>query len=245
MRDYMSKNREREILKLLLARKKITVHELSQLLFASESSVRRDLMSLEKQQLIKRVHGGAVIEENSISTLKIPFVIRELEQSDAKIEMAKQAVNYIDDYDVLFLDASSSAYNLVPFLATKNHLTVITSGIKTLLKLGEYGIKAISTGGDLLPSCQSLVGEGAHRTIKSYNADAVFFSCRGLSEDGFLTDISDAENYVRRCMIEQSKKSYLMCASNKLGKKYFHNLCRASEITKIICDSQLPPEYTK
>lgn len=245
MEDYMSKNREREILKLLLARKKITVHELSQLLFASESSVRRDLMSLEKQQLIKRVHGGAVIEENSISTLKIPFVIRELEQSDAKIEMAKQAVNYINDYDVLFLDASSSAYNLIPFLATKNHLTVITSGIKTLLKLGEYGIKAIGTGGDLLPSCQSLVGEDAHRTIKSYNADAVFFSCRGLSEDGFLTDISDTENYVRRCMIEHAKKSYLMCASNKLGKKYFHNLCRASEITKVICDSQLPPEYLK
>lgn len=241
----MSKNREREILKLLLARKKITVRELSQLLFASESSIRRDLMSLEKQQLIKRVHGGAVIEENSISTLKIPFVIRELEQSDAKIEMAKQAINYINDYDVLFLDASSSAYNLVPFLATKNHLTVITNGMKTLLKLGEYGIKAISTGGDLLPSCQSLVGEGAHRAIKSYNADAVFFSCRGLSEDGFLTDISEAENYVRKCMIEQSKKSYLMCTSNKLGKKFFHNLCRTGEITQIICDSQLPSEYTK
>ncbi len=241
----MSKEREKEILKLLLAKKEVTVNELSQLLFTSESSIRRDLKSLENQQLIKRIHGGAVIEENSISTLKIPFVIRELEQSDAKIEIAKQAIDYINDYDVLFLDASSSAYNLIPFLASKNHLTVITSGIKALLKLGEYGIKAISTGGELLPSCQSLVGEEAYKTIQSYNANAVFFSCRGLSDDGCLTDISDSENYVRRCMIENSQKSYLMCASDKIGKKYFHNLCSANYISKIICEKELPPQLRK
>lgn len=84
----MSTEREKEILKLLLANKRVTVDELSRRLFTSESSVRRDLARLEKQQLIKRVHGGAVLEENSISTLKIPFVIRELEQSDEKIKIA-------------------------------------------------------------------------------------------------------------------------------------------------------------
>lgn len=236
----MSKEREKEILKLLLAKKKITVNELSKLLFTSESSIRRDLARLENQQLVKRIHGGAIIEENSISTLKIPFVMRELEQSDAKIKIAKQAVEYINDYDVIFLDASSSAYSLVPFLAVKNHLTVITSGTKTLVKLGEYGIKAISTGGELLPSCQSLVGEEAYRTIESFNANSVFFSCRGLSDDGFLTDISDSENNVRRKMIAHSKNAYLMCASNKLGQKYFHNLCTVKDISKVICDTPLP-----
>ncbi len=239
----MSKEREKEILKLLLSKKKITVNELSELLFTSESSVRRDLASLEKQHLIKRMHGGAMIEENSISTLKIPFVIRELEQSDAKIEMAKQAVNYINDYDVIFLDASSSAYSLVPFLAVKNHLTVITSGIKTLLKLGDYGIKAISTGGELLPSCQSLIGEEAYKTIEAFNANAVFFSCRGLSDDGYLTDISDQENNVRKKMIAHSENSYLMCASKKLGKKYFHNLCTVKDISKVICEIPIQKKF--
>lgn len=236
----MNKNREREILKILLAKKEITVAELSSLLFASESSIRRDLISLEKQQLIKRIHGGALIEENSISTLKIPFVIRELEQTDAKLEIAKQAINLINDYDVIFLDASSSAYTLVPFLAAKNHLTVITNGIKTLLKLGEYGIKAIGTGGVLLPSCQALVGEETHRTIEGFNASIAFFSCRGLSDDGFLTDISDSENNVRKKMLAHSKKSYLMCASDKIGKKYFHNLCSLKDISGVLCEKPLP-----
>lgn len=236
----MNKQREKEILTLLLARKEVTVSELADSLFASKASIRRDLASLEAQQLIKRVHGGAKLEENSISALKIPFVMRELEQTDEKFKIASQAIEYVNDYDVIFLDASSSAYTLVPFLASKNHLTVITSGIKTLLKLGEYGIKAISTGGELLPSCQSLVGEEAYRTIDSFNANAVFFSCRGLSDDGFLTDISDSENNVRRKMIAHSKNAYLMCASNKLGQKYFHNLCTVKDISKVICDIPLP-----
>lgn len=236
----MSKEREKEILKLLLSKKRVMVSELAKILFTSESSIRRDLTSLEKQQLIKRVHGGAVIEENSASALKIPFVIRELEQSDAKIEIAKKAIGYVNDYDVIFLDASSSAYNLIPYLAVKNHLTVITSGVKTLSKLGDYGIKAVSTGGELLPSSQSLVGEAAYKCIKAINADIVFFSCRGLSDDGYLTDISDQEDYVRRRMIEHSKRSYMLCASDKIGHKYFHNLCSIRDITGVICEEELP-----
>lgn len=164
------------------------------------------------------------------------------ERNDAKIDMAKQAVNYVNDYDVICLDASSGAYNLIPFLATKNHLTVITSGIKVLLKLGEYGIKAMSTGGELLPSCQSLVGEDAYRTIECYNANICFFSCCGLSDEGFLTDISDRENHVRKRMISHCEESYLLCAGNKFGKKYFHNLCTVDDISGVISDAPIP-EY--
>ena len=236
----MSKEREKEILKLLLAKKKVTVCELSEKLYTSASSVRRDLARLEKQGLIKRVDGGAQILEDSISSLKIPFVMRELEQSDAKILIAKKAIGLVSDYDVIFMDASSSAYTLIPYLASKNHLTVITNGVKTLSRLGEFGIKAISTGGELLPSCSALIGEEAYKTVAHFNANIAFFSCRGLSPSGMLTDFSDEENYVRLRMIERSEKSYLLCAGDKFQKSYFHNLCSYKDITGIISDSPVP-----
>lgn len=236
----MSKEREKEILKVLLAKKQVSVQELSKMLYISESSVRRDLMRLEKQQLIRRVHGGAIVEESSISSLKIPFALRELEQSDAKIIIAKKAIEQINDYDVIFLDASSSAYALVPYLTAKSHLTVITSGIKTLLRLGEYGINAIGTGGKLLPSEQALIGEECHKTISAFNADSVFFSCRGLTEDGFMSDISAEEVYVRQHMIAHSKRSYLMCASEKIGKKYTHNMGSIKDISMVLSEKDLP-----
>ena len=63
-----------------------------------------------------------------------------------------------------------------------------------------------------------------------------FFSCRGLSTDGYLTDIAPAENNIRKKMIKQAERSYLLCASDKFGKQYFHNLCHKDEIDGIISD---------
>ena len=232
--DYMSKEREKEILEILLKQKNVTVKQLANILFISEPSVRRDLASLEKQHLIKRIHGGAVLEETLMSKNKIPFLIREYEQSDDKILIAQKAIEFVKDNDVVFLDASTSCYYLIPFLASKRNITVVTNGVKALTKLAEYDINTISTGGSLVNSCLALVGEEAFKTIETFNADIAFFSCRGLSCDGYLTDIAPEENNIRKRMIKNSRKAYLLCASEKFGKKYFHNLCHKDELTGII-----------
>ena len=230
----MSIIREKQILEILLKEKRVNVKQLAKALFISEPSVRRDLQSLEKQNLIKRTHGGAILEETALSKNKIPFLLREYEQSSAKAIISEKAIDLIHDNDVIFLDASTSCYYLIPFLASKRNLTVITSGVKTLTKLAEYDISTVSTGGALINSCLSLVGDEAYKTIEKYNADIAFFSCRGVSDSGYLTDISPEENNVRKKMIEHSKKSYLLCAKDKLGKGYFHNLCHKDDITGII-----------
>lgn len=235
----MNNERQKHILEKILIQKKVTVKDLARDLYASEPSIRRDLADLEKQQLIKRVHGGAILEETGNSALKIPFVIREMEQADAKIIMAQKAIEYIKDNDVIFLDASSSAYNLIPYLSLKKNITVITSGVKALTKLSEYSIKTISTGGELMPSCLSLVGDEAYQNIERFHADITFFSCRGLSYDGRLTDISAPENYVRQKMIKHSDRAFLLCASEKIGKKYYHNLCTTKDISGVISEVAL------
>ena len=230
----MSIDREKQILEILIKEKKVSVKYLAKALFISEPSLRRDLQSLEKQNLIKRFHGGAILEETALSKNKIPFLIREYEQSSAKSIIAQKALSLINDNDVIFLDASTSCYYLIPLLSSKRNLTVITNGVKALSKLAEYGINTISTGGSLINSCLSLVGADAHKTIENYNAESAFFSCRGVSEDGFLTDISIEESNVRKNMIKHAKKSYLLCATEKLNKRYFYNLCHKNDITGII-----------
>lgn len=238
----MNAEREKLILKKILKDKRVTVKELAEYLYVSEPSIRRDLASLEKQNLIKRIHGGAIIESHSTSYLKIPFAIREMEDFDAKCIIAKKASELVKDGDVIMLDASSSAYAMIPYLAEKNNITVITCGIKALIQLGEYGINVCSTGGRLLPSCMSLVDSDAMRTISEYNADIVFFSCRGISPNGNITDFSIEENLVRRSMIEHSKKAVLLCASEKLNKTYMHNLCSINDIDHIISEVDFSDE---
>ena len=236
----MNRERERLILEIMLKEKQVAVKELSRKLYASEPSVRRDLASLEKQGLIRRIHGGAMLNENGSGETKIPFLIRELEESNEKLMIAEKAAAFVNDGDVIFLDASSTAFNMIPFLSSKRDLTVITNGIKAINSLCEYkgnNIKIISTGGSVHTTCLALVGEDAFRTIEQYNADACFFACRGLSEDGLLTDIAPNEDYVRMKMIEHSKRAYLLCTAEKIGKVYYHNICHIERIDGAIFGS--------
>lgn len=230
----MNKEREKRILEIAIKEKSVTVKGLAQRLYSSEPSIRRDLCSLEKQRLLRRTHGGAVLNENALNEIKIPFLIRELEKSDEKIKIARMAAELITDESVIFLDASTSAYFMIPFLAEKRDIIVITNGIKTLTALSENNINCIGTGGKVINSCLAFVGEEAHRTIEHYNADFCFFACRGISEDGRLTDISQPENSVRLKMLGHSKQSFMLCTSDKLNKVYYHNLCSADDISGVI-----------
>ena len=106
----MHNEREKAILEILLREKTVSVHALSATLFASEQSIRRDLARLEKQHLLKRTYGGASLDENGTSALKIPFLLREMESADEKAVIGKKAAALVKDSDVIFLDASTSAY---------------------------------------------------------------------------------------------------------------------------------------
>lgn len=243
--NKMNKERQKSILEILVKKRKATVKELAAAVFASEPSIRRDLATLENQRLVRRVHGGAVLEETGISRLKIPFVIREYEESNAKQVIAQKAAELVSDGNVVFLDASSTAFNIVPFLVVKKDLTVITSGLKALNVLSEYGIKTISTGGELLGECQSFVGNSALKTIDGYYADVAFFSCRGVTLQGEMSDISVEEDIVRQHIICRSARAYAVIASHKIGKQYYHKLGDLSEIDGIISECPLPEPIKK
>lgn len=239
----MNQERKRQILEILLKEKKISVKDLAMRLYISEPSIRRDLAELEKEHFLRRTHGGAVLEELTDSSLKIPFVLRELEQQNAKILIARKAAELVKDGDTIMLDASSSAYNLIPFLSNKSNITVITNGVKALMRLSEYGINTYSTGGHLMPSCLALTAQDATSMLSQYNADIAFFSCRGLSEDGLLTDFSIEENIVRAQMLQNSTTSVLLCNSEKFNKKYMHTLCRVQEIDYCFSEVALPEHF--
>ena len=170
----MNTDRERSILKILVHDKKVTVKDLSTRLFTSEPSIRRDLVSLERQHLLKRIYGGAILDDNDVSRQRIPFLLRELEQSQEKVTIAKKAASLVGDGAVVFLDASSSAFNLIPFLALKENITVITNGIRALMKLCEYNRRAVSTGGILFKQQLRLLFPARRPTPPSPGTTRIF-----------------------------------------------------------------------
>ena len=155
----------------------LSVQRLARALFVSESTVRRDLSELQRQGLVKRIHGGAVLITGA--SRELPLYMRERDHPDAKERIAEQAVSYIRDGQVLFLDASSTVQKMVGRLAAFRDLTIITNGLKTAQELSQLPHTIYCTGGLLLHSSHAYVGHGAERAVREYNADLFFFSSRG------------------------------------------------------------------
>ena len=124
----------------------------------------------------------------------------------------------------------------MPHLANFKEIFVITNGAKAAIELALMGIKTICTGGEL--ACESFcyVGTDAESVLSRYNADIAFFSCRGITDEGIATDNSVLENSMRKIMMRNSKKSFLLCDKSKFGKTYLNTLCSVEELDGIITD---------
>lgn len=137
--------RKQQILDLLKIKKAISVEELCKTLYTSGATIRRDLQDLEKDRLIKRTHGGAVLLEGT--STETPLVLRESENSSQKQLISELAVKHISDGMTLFFDSSSTVSYIIRQLHQFQGLKVITNGIKTASLLSDYkNIKIYCTG---------------------------------------------------------------------------------------------------
>lgn len=229
----MSTHQREEKYIRLLAGRDHTVKELAKKLFISEPTVRRDIALLKEKEILVSKN-GVVSLKVSFSDKRIPLFIRETEQNEEKARIAERAVKYIKDGDVVMLDASTTAYHLLPHLVKFKNLILITNGAKSAIEAAAMGIKTICTGGELAPESFCYVGEDAESVLRRYNADIAFFSCRGLSNDGRVTDNSILENGIRRIMMENSARSFLLCDKSKHGKVYINTLCHTKDLDGVI-----------
>ena len=226
--------RQMQLLALLQKEKSLSVHRLAKLLSISESSVRRDLASLEELGKIKRTYGGAVLFE--APEREVSLMYRSSQNIREKAEIASKASKYIKDGMLIFLDASSSAAQLIPYLEGFKDLTVVTNSPTTSMRLGELNIRNYCTGGLLLRHSLAYVGNGATDFIGRFTADVVFFSCRGLSDNGILSDSMEEEVHIRRVMLQNAKKKVFLCDRSKYGQEYPYRLCKIEELDEVVTE---------
>lgn len=232
----LNKEREQEIVNILKNTNGfVTVKQFCDTLFASESSIRRDLKVLESRGLIKRSYGGAVLQENfsNIST----FRCRTRQNANEKREIAKKAVSLINDGDVVFLDQSSTSFFLAEELMSRNSLTVVTNNIEILMLLSNSRVKVISSGGFLSEENRNcLMGGDAQKTFENVFADSLFFSVKALSDDGVISDCSTEEIAIRKSMLNNAQKIVLLCDSSKFGFRAPFKQCHLESVDYLISE---------
>ena len=228
----MSKTaRSEEILRIVNSEGSISICELSRRVYASRSTVRRDLERLEARGMLRRHHGGA----ESILELHPPKLIRHSHNQNEKRIIGEKAARLILPGSTVFIDASTTAQYIIPHISANDRLTVYTNGADTAIRLAEANIRAICTGGELFAQSMAYVGAAAAEAVQKIRFDAMFFSSAGIDREA-VSDWSESETVLRRAVMRQSAKKYLLADSSKRGKSYTHIVCLLSELDDIIME---------
>lgn len=229
--------RQNKILEMVKSRKYCTVDFLSKQLFVAPITIRRDLETLEAAGFLTRCHGGASVPDHQ--NREVPFDLRERTNSSVKAELGKQAAALLKPGDTIFMDASSTVRHIIDYIYPEQNLTVITNSIKALEKLREKHISCYLTGGMLLENSYALIGNIAEKTVSEMYADLLFFSTQGITEDGIITDFSEAETRLRCLMMKHAKRSIYMFDSSKSGKRFLFKVCEATDVDDFITDADI------
>lgn len=232
----LNKERELQIINILKTTNGfVSVKQLCDMLFASESSIRRDLKALEKRGLVKRSYGGA---SSAVSFSNIvTFNNRTRQNVSAKKEIAQKAISLIKDGDTVFLDQSSTAFYLAEEIMTKRSVTVVTNNIEIMMLLSNSGICLISSGGRLSEQNRNcLIGSDAQITFENIFADIAFFSVKSVSADGTVTDCSQEEVAVRRAMLKNARKKALLCDSSKFRQLAPYKQCEIADVDYLVSE---------
>lgn len=232
----LNQERQQQIINILKqAGGFVTVGALCETLFASASSIRRDLTALEKRGLVKKSYGGATLMANFSSITS--FYHRTHDNVEAKRAIARKAATLIQDGDIIFLDQSSTAFYLAAELMERTGLTVVTNNTEILMLLSESTVKVICSGGTLSSANRScLVDIDAAATFEKIYADFAFFSVNALSQDGIISDCSQEEVFVRASMLKNAKTKVLLCDSSKFGTRAPFRQCSLADVDCLISE---------
>ena len=222
----------------------VTVKHLCDKLYASESSIRRDLADMEKKGLIQRSYGGAELTTNYSRIAA--FNLRYTQNAAAKKKIALKAASLIGENSIVFLDQSSTALHLAELLPNRRSITVITNNVEIMHLLSESNITVISSGGFLSRENRScLVGNDAKFIFENSYADFAFVACRALSDDGIISDFAREEVIIRDAIMKNAKKKVFLCDSKKFGIRSAYKQCSLSEVDYLITEEPSAAEKYK
>lgn len=213
----LNEERKRIILDITNQRKSVSVNELMEELKASESTVRRALIQMDKQGLLKKVHGGALSLDGDIET-QDKAVSEHLDlNADAKREIARYGASLIKDNDVVYLDAGTTTGMMIPFLKNSK-ATFFTNCVTHARNLSYDGHVVNMPGGTLKSKTEALIGSNCFEYIQKMNFTIGFFGTNGVTlDEGFSTpDLGEAQ--IKEIAYKKCREKYILADESKFNK---------------------------
>lgn len=235
-RAELPERRQQRIAILVRETGSVTVAGLEKEFGISAATARRDLAVLEGQGKVKRTHGGAVLP--GVAQHEDSFQQRLGEAVEAKRRLARVASALLEAEETVFIDSSTTAYyatqRMLAEAPSATYLTNLVPGMELFSTADPSGASMVGLGGIFRPLTLSFVGPCTIRMIESYLADRTFFSVKGITPEGHLTEPNPLEAEVKRAMIRRADNPVLLVDGRKFERRGASVIAHVSEVSLVI-----------
>jgi DeoR/GlpR family transcriptional regulator of sugar metabolism len=216
-----------------------SLEELSELVDASVSTVRRDLDVLGSQGAVRRTHGGARLV--NLKSDEFTFSTRDTQQLDEKEAIAKACAELILPNQTVIIDAGTTCFHVARHLEPKNpHIITNSLPVANLFSAAPR-LEVVVTGGVIYPRLGVLVGPLAVAAFAQVHADIAIMSCGGITPNG-VTNSHGLLIEIQRAMMEAAHRVVLCVDHTKFGRQSISQLCSLESVDTIITNATPSPE---
>jgi DeoR/GlpR family transcriptional regulator of sugar metabolism len=248
MAKLIQSERRRKIVEIVQQSGSKSVADLRDLFEVSEMTIRRDLRDMDREGVLRRVHGGTV--SNLGRSYEPAYTLRTTRNSDKKKAIGHRAAELILDGDSVALDIGTTTLEIATALQGKRNLTIITASLSIAIEVIasvslSSDVRLILTGGIVRAGELSMIGQIAAQTYSEFHVDKAFIGVGGISLDDGLTEYNLEDALVKKTMIQNAHQRIVVADSSKFGRTTFTSIAQLSMVDTLVTDSDITPEAVK
>lgn len=236
--------RYRSIVERVVGFGRASVNDLADDLDVTPETIRRDLSFLEKQGLVRRVHGGAV----PVGKVALELTVDSRNSSfvSEKNAIARAALLEIPKEGAVIVDAGTTTGRLLSLIPNDYELTIITNSVQhALATVNRPNLNTLLVGGRVRSKTLACVDQWAVEALAGVYADVAIMGTNGISLERGLTTPDPAEANVKRTMLNSARRKVVLADHSKFGENHFANFGAIADADVVITDSKTEIEYIK
>jgi DeoR/GlpR family transcriptional regulator of sugar metabolism len=239
----LAEERRFRIREILTAQRTVSASDLCDRLSVTSATIRRDLATLEREGVLVRSHGGAVSRMSS-TNFQPTYDALLTSQSEEKRQIARAAEQLVLDGDTIFLEGSTTVFELARRLVHRHRLTVVTNSPTIVCELQRStGVTVMCTGGDLHKDTFYLSGEWAQRALSEIRLDKAILGVSAIDPKYGVSTAHHAEAQITRMVSKAAKTKIALADHTKFGRQRFAFVGPVTDIDILITDSGTDSEY--
>lgn len=235
----IAEERRAGILRELEVEGSVSVTALCERFHVSEMTVRRDLVELQEQGIVRRFRGGAELLRGRSN--EPPFMLRASKSVESKLRIAAHVAGLIGEGESVALSYGTTVLSVARELATRNNLAVVTPDLRVAVELSSSsGVRIVLAGGLVRPGELTMRGREAERAFQDHLCDTAIIGAAGVHHEFGVTDFHSEEVDVIRAIVAGAQRVIVVADGSKVGSVAFARVVPVTDADLLVTSSDAP-----